>query len=159
MNFYSEYEHYENVTFNIWLFKGEHHFVQCLDHLGVKYPEDDFEPPLERFPTLCKNTNTFYPLKRSYQKHDNVKFYIRPLECRLGKTLFKRFEEWGPKDIFEEYCIDFEKGDAKPLIRVHGSAAFNITNFAEFENIQFTGEDNLAVSTTAFKFLVSYGKI
>lgn len=34
-------------------------------------------------------------------------------------------------------------GDSKPLIRVHGRAAFNITNFAQFENITFTGEDNL----------------
>ena len=55
-------------------------------------------------------------------------------------------KEWGPADIFYENCVDFEKGDAKPLIRVHGAAAFNITNFAEFENVQFTGEDNLAVS-------------
>ena len=28
------YETYENVTFNVWLFKGTHHFVSCLEYLG-----------------------------------------------------------------------------------------------------------------------------
>ena len=54
-------------------------------------------------------------------------------------------ELWGPESDFDNYCIDFERGDAKPQVRVHGSAAFNITNFAQFENIEFVGIDNLAV--------------
>ena len=28
-------------------------------------------------------------------------------------------------------------------MRVHGAARFNITNFAQFENIEFVGVDNL----------------
>ena len=33
----NEYDTYEDVTINIWLFKGTHHFVQCTDHLFLKY--------------------------------------------------------------------------------------------------------------------------
>ena len=32
-----EYDKYQNVTFNLWLFKGTHHFVQCLELLNFKY--------------------------------------------------------------------------------------------------------------------------
>ena len=52
-------------------------------------------------------------------------------------------ERFGPEKIFEQNCVDFERGDAKPQIRVRGRSMFNITNFAQFENIEFTGEDNL----------------
>ena len=31
----------------------------------------------------------------------------------------------------------------KPELRIHGNSTFNITNFAQFENIIFTGEDKL----------------
>ena len=29
VNFHSEYDSYEEVTINIWLHKGTHHFIQC----------------------------------------------------------------------------------------------------------------------------------
>ena len=51
--------------------------------------------------------------------------------------------KFGSQEAFYENCVDFEAGDPKPQIRAHGKAAFNITNFAQFENIEFTGEDNL----------------
>ena len=46
--------------------------------------------------------------------YDNVKFYIRPLECKLKKTKFFNIEEWGPEADFDRYCVDLERGDAKP---------------------------------------------
>ena len=52
-------------------------------------------------------------------------------------------EKFGSEEAFYSNCVDFEAGDSKPQIRVHGRSAFNITNFAQFENIDFTGEDNL----------------
>ena len=35
----------QNVTFNIWLFKGEHHFVQCNEMIHSKYAQQ----------STCKN--------------------------------------------------------------------------------------------------------
>ena len=29
VNFHNEYDSYEEVTINIWLHKGTHHFIQC----------------------------------------------------------------------------------------------------------------------------------
>lgn len=63
------------MTFNIWLLKGTHHFVQCEDYLEPKYPDQDkyydfydieadaffvspgdyAEEDLKAFSTLCKN--------------------------------------------------------------------------------------------------------
>ena len=91
---------------------------------------------------LCKTLSTYFPLKKNDQRHDNVKFYIRPLECKLAKTYFLEMERFGSEEAFYENCVDLEAGDPKPQIRIHGSTAFNITNFAQFENIEFTGEDN-----------------
>ena len=94
--------------------------------------------------TLCKTLQSYFPLRKTEQKKDNVKYYIRPLECKLAKDYFLDMSRFNsPLDAFYENCIDLEAGDAKPQIRVHGRAAFNITNFAQFENIEFTGEDNL----------------
>ena len=45
-------------------------------------------------------------------------------------TYFQQLGKFGSEKAFDENCIDFEAGDPKPQIRVHGNAAFNITNFA-----------------------------
>lgn len=92
---------------------------------------------------LCKSTETFFPLKKNDHDHDNVKFYVRPLECKLAKDKFRDMSTFGNRDIFFENCVDLEV-DPKPQVRVHGRALFNITNFAQFENIEFTGVDNMA---------------
>ena len=76
------------------------------------------------------------------QKHDNVKFYFRPLECKLKKTYFLDMEKFGAEETFDKNCVDLENGDSKPQIRVHGRALFNVTNLMHFENLEFTGEDN-----------------
>ena len=91
--------------------------------------------------TLCKQPATYFPVKKNDQKHDNIKYYVRPLECKLKETYFKKLESFGSEEIFWENCVDLDV-DSKPQIRVHGRSAFNITNFAQFENIEFTGEDN-----------------
>ena len=92
---------------------------------------------------LCKDLESYYPIRKNDQRYDNIKFYIRPLECRLAQDYFRDLQYFGSEETFYENCVDFEAGDAKPQIRVHGRAAFNITNFAQFENVEFTGEDNL----------------
>lgn len=92
---------------------------------------------------LCDYVESYYPLRKNDQRHDNVKFFIRPLECKLEKTYFRNMELFGSTETFHKYCVDLENGDAKPQIRIHGNAAFNVTNLLQFENIEFTGEDNL----------------
>ena len=98
---------------NIWLYKGTHHFVQC-EHILEKAWK--FENPSEEnfydyivngnwalngrtfnvpHRTLCNTATNYYPLKRSEQNHDNVKFYIRPLECRLKKEMGAKFLDIG----------------------------------------------------------------
>lgn len=72
-----------------------------------------------------------------------MKYYVRPLECKLAKSTFKKMSEFGNEDVFYENCVDLERGDPKPQLRVHGNAMFNITNFAQFENIEFTAVDNM----------------
>ena len=71
----ASYSQYSNITVNIWLMKGQHHFVQCNEHLGYKYalsedPNNPFlnfatDPDLEAINTLCKSDATFFPLRRS----------------------------------------------------------------------------------------------
>ena len=187
----NEYHTYQNVTFNIWLLKGTHHFVQCTDFLFMKYfdADNDYCEDLEsrlgdeymnycKFAkiidgyyadaddnfcsfdacettfdgrtamtidedVLCKELETYFPVRKNYQKYDNVKFYVRPLECKLSDDYFRDLEKFGSEDLLWENCVDFDAGDAKPQIRVHGRSSFNITNFAQFENVEFTGEDTL----------------
>ena len=92
---------------------------------------------------LCKDLETYFPIRKNDQRYDNIKFYFRPLECKLDKSIFRDLEKFGSKEMFYENCVDLEAGHAKPQIRVHGRAAFNVTNFMQFEKIEFTGEDNL----------------
>ena len=122
--------------------KGTHHFVQCSEHLEYKYaiPADAAnpwasyknDPTLAVFPALCKNDMTYFPLRRSNHEmlDDNQKYYIRALDCKLKDGGYEDLKEWGPEADFDAYCIDLERGDPKPQIRVHGAAFFNITNFA-----------------------------
>ena len=151
------YEKYENVTATIWLYKGVHHFIQCSEYQRYKHaiytdPADPWagfkdNPDVAKWKGLCISDNTYFPLKKSDQldQSDNRKFYIKPLECKLKSTKFRDLQNWGPESFFDTYCVDFERGDPKPQIRVHGNALFNITNFAQFENIEFTAVDNLAL--------------
>ena len=50
--------------------------------------------------------------------------------------------------------MDFDAGHAKPQIRIHDTrSVFNITNFMQIENIEFTAEDAMArVNTTYDKY-------
>ena len=133
---------YENITVNIWMTKGEHHFIQCVEELF------EIQGTAADAPFICGHSLfQFFPNMRVAPKHDNVKYYIRPMECKLRYTTFKKIEDYGSEEAFWENCVDLER-DAKPLIRLHRKASyFNITNFAHFENIRFTAVDSLAVTT------------
>ena len=129
---------------NIWLYKGQHHFVQCSEHLGYKHgtivDEEEpwvgfqFNPQVTTFDTLCKSEETFFPLRRSNAEDmldDNQKYYVRPLDCKLKQKgeIFEDIAVWGPEADFDRFCVDVDAGE-KPQVRVHGTSFFNITNFA-----------------------------
>ena len=48
---------------------------------------------------------------------------------------------------FEKYCIDVENGEKAQIRIANEYTYFNITNFAEFRDIEFTGEDLFASAT------------
>ena len=82
---YGRYEQYEEVVFNVYLFKGVHHFVQCTERLDVKHGEEmstHTDAIEQNLPTLCTTDETYFPLKRNFEASDNLKFYVRPLECK-----------------------------------------------------------------------------
>ena len=68
----------------------------------------------ESIDTLCKSKETFFPIAKTFQNHDNVKFYVRPMECKLAGTIFKDMPKLGGDKLFYDLCVDFEAGDAKP---------------------------------------------
>lgn len=77
---------------------------------------------------------------------DNIKFFIRALDCDYLNNIFNN-ESDDTKEIMREKCLDVDKGE-KSQIRISSPHTyFNITNFARFENIEFTGEDLFAKST------------
>ena len=87
----------------------------------------------------------YLPYLKNPQPYDNVKFYIRPLECHLRSSHVKGKNKGWNEEKFREWCVDFERGDPKPQIRIHNNhTLFNITNLMQFENIQFTAEDAMA---------------
>ena len=62
----------------------------------------------------------------------------------LGSLTYD-YDEYGQ---FDDYCVDLERGDPKPQIRIANKyTLFNITNYALFENLEFTGEDLFASYT------------
>ena len=70
---------YENVTVNIWLAKGHHHFIQCSE---VSQYEGG------SLPILCNGPETLLSIGKQVPASDNIKFYVRPLECRLRYSYF-----------------------------------------------------------------------
>ena len=82
-------------------------------------------------PYLCKEDNQkYYTNRRNAPLMDNVKYYVRPMECRLRYTVFKDIGLYGTDEIFWETCVDLEVHE-KPQIRLHAPVSyFNITNFA-----------------------------
>ena len=62
------------------------------------------------------------------------------------------------EEKFWDWCVDLTDGDAKPQIRIHDSRSwFNITNFMQFENIEFTAEDAMAkVNSTWVNYTNTY---
>jgi hypothetical protein len=80
---------------------------------------------------------------------DTFRFFFRPLDCSYTSSFFINKERFGDPLLFDELCVDFENGDSKPEIRVANTYTyFNITNYAYFENITFTGEDLFALLAT-----------
>ena len=77
---------------------------------------------------------------------DTFRFYFRPMDCSYVNSFFTPLKKYAENEtLFYENCVNFTAGDPKPQIRVANTFTyFNISNYAQFENISFTGEDLLA---------------
>ena len=148
------------VVVNIWLTKGVHHYIYCFNSEdAIVFGEHDYlgtytDPTLGgKVAIMCadlyNNDQTDYSYVSNFMKPipsaDNVKLNFRPLDCSYTDSFFILKERYGNAATFDSNCVNFEEGDSKPQIRISNTYTyFNITNFAYFENIAFTGEDLFA---------------
>ena len=78
-------EKYEDITINIWLYSGVHHFIVCDDRLARKlevFSLTEYDPGEILAGFMCIEEYSYQYLKKVYPTYDNVKFYIRPIECK-----------------------------------------------------------------------------
>ena len=88
---------------------------------------------------------------------DTTRLYFRPADCDYDGSFFLPVEKYGTQEAFESLCVNFTAGDPKPEIRVANTYTyFNITNFASFNNISFTGEDLFATLVQRYDNVNSY---
>ena len=99
----------------IHLGKGEHFFFACFDGLRADVTS------LTGVTDFCEIES----LKPAYQKSDNIKITVKPLDCADYSD--------------SEYCVDMAaKEIERPIIQVNSAFVnFNVTNEAVFENIEF----------------------
>jgi hypothetical protein len=76
---------------------------------------------------------------------DNIKFYFLALDCEYIHTFFAT-QSREEKEYYLTVCVDVEAGEKAQIRLASPHTYFNVTNFAHFENIEFTGEDLFAVS-------------
>jgi len=129
---------FKRVTVNIWLGKGSHYLFNCRKGFTNPIPATF----VDHYTDFCKEIDL---LDQVYSQIDNVELTFKPFDCAERYKAFRTLGTFGSSDAFWDNCVDFEKGQAKPKIRVQNSYSyFNITNFARFERINFHGEDALA---------------
>ena len=120
--------------------KGVHHLITCDDNLSISLGISPFNDTWADEYTgaeytrtraaLCIDDLQYISLKRTNPRYDNVLYYVRPLECNMRYKNFKHLAGSDNWETFRKNCVDFDRGDEKPQIRVHGNSYFNITNFA-----------------------------
>ena len=73
-------------------------------------------------------------------KSDRIKYYIKPLDCNVDDTTFATLGLLDRTDAtFTGFCTDISAG-AKPYIYVNQeNFVFNITRYAKFEYLLFSG--------------------
>jgi hypothetical protein len=85
-----------------------------------------------------------YDLYRyNYNAHDNWFITIQALECQFGRAL-----GLDANSNFLSSCVDFSKGDPKPIIYAADVwAGFNITGKLTIKNLKFSGLNMLVKQT------------
>jgi hypothetical protein len=63
----------------------------------------------------------------------------------LIRSYFKNIGSYGSSSLFYSNCLDFKLGEIPEIRIASNHSTFNVTNFAHFENLLFTGVDMLAV--------------
>ena len=118
----------------------------CADWTYQTYNEELYFTEDGEYVPSDESTHEFvWALMKPRLELDNMRFFFRPLDCSYTDSFFISKERYGDPLLFDELCVNFTKGDPKPEIRVANTYTyFNISNYAYFENITFTGEDLFA---------------
>lgn len=125
---------YSEVVVNVWVGAGVHHFFYCeASWAEMGLPADQ---------TVCE----LAALGARYPQYDHIKVYVKALDCAERYGYFTNLGKFGSTNAFYSECSNLGYGDVKPSVYVQSPHAFlNVTNFAQFENLHFTGVDQLAV--------------
>jgi hypothetical protein len=74
-------------------------------------------------------------------QNDNVRYFYKPMMCGDKWDYVSSDDSNEILDLFDRYCINLN-WDEKPTIKVNSpNIYFNITHFAQFENIIFDGSN------------------
>ena len=121
------------MTATIYLGKGDHFYHYCV--LDDNNPSDIFD--------YCNYENEAFTYSLSLYApplNNNVNIYFKPLECSLASEL--GYED---NENFYAMCLDLDT-DGKPTIYLNQNYAnFAIYGSTSFENIKFSGINQLAV--------------
>ena len=117
--------------------KGTHFFFACVDGLSADVSA------LSDVTDFCGEIDS---LKQVYARADNVKLTVKPLDCSLDTAATQ-----ASPVTFTENCVDTEAVVSEhPTVVINSASVnFNVTNEAVFEDIIFTGNDNLAFYSEA----------
>ncbi len=108
---------------------GSHFFFQCD---SAYYTPNVLEGTTDLY-GYCGNSNVAN-LASYYFKNDNNKIYVKALTCEIAEELLLT--------DYTSYCVDLSTDDSgsKPTLYINSPRYyFNITSFAYFENIKFSG--------------------
>jgi hypothetical protein len=103
------------------------------------------------FETIFRYCQEYDLYRYYYSANDNFNVTIQALECDMAAEL-DQFASDGKtlKPYFEANCVDFSRGDQKPLIYVNNPYTyFNVTGALTVKNLKFSGINAMAKSSKA----------
>ena len=128
----------KHADVTIHLGKGDHFFFTCIEGVSATWESSEYTD-------FCSKDTGIPALHPVYAQADNIRLTFKPLTCdHTGLD---------PADdaLLAENCVDLDAGSPDlPTVYVNSAlASFNVTNEATIENLNFIGNDNFAVYTSA----------
>jgi hypothetical protein len=121
---------------------GSHFFFQCdSSYYDPNAEKNSFDDTTALF-SYCGNSS-FTNISSYYFKNDNNKIYVKALTCEIAANL--------SLTSYSTLCVDLSTkySGSKPTLFINSPRYyFNITSFAYFENIKFSGVNAFASLST-----------